>query len=445
MMSEIFQGQRIFTQQAESEFWDEISMEIDNGLNERKNNKNKIIEYLNEKRNTITLDFYLKRYICENFSIDFNKVEDKYLCSIKLENDEIKKFSLDNFQNENCSIDEYIDLMKTLEEKNGIKVSKQVIRNWLEGKPCIRRTFFEKLSFILEMDAESVVVFLNKSLAEKGYNFRNPIEIIYYFCHNNKLKLKKAEELIEQYERIKNSNDDGYESKYTDTLKNEVKNINNENELLEYLKNNKLSWINMSIGIKKEFTDLIQDIKKLLELIYSAEDINNDFLERFMLQGMPRETKGQNAKNNTSSEFVSHKYSKLKELLDNILKRDKIDKRLQGKVEPTRKDLVFLNFIKFTLLIGGYEEIMESDEFGEESTELSEEQEKNPVQNMLHFRKITDIMLLKNGMGELYIPNRFDNLILLSLCLERPYEYFSDVIEDSFPIEKTGGKFFIGD
>lgn len=444
-MSETFQGQRLFTQQAENEFWDEISMETKKELDERKNNKNKTIEYLNEKRNTINLGFSLKRYICENFSIGFNEAEDRYLCVIKFDDDEIKEFSLDNFQDENCSIDEYVEFMKILADKNGIKVSKQVIRNWIEDKLCIRRTFFEKLSFILEMNPESVVVFLNKSLAEKGYNFRNPKEIIYYFCHNNKLKVKKSEELIKEYENIKNSNNDRDEFKYTDTLKNEIGNINHENELLEYLKNNKSSWTNMSKSIQSEFTNLIEDIKKLLSLLYPTEDINNDFLERFILQGMPRETKGQDTKNNTASEFVSHKESKLKELLDNILKRDKIDKRLQGKAEATRKDLVFLSFIKFTLLIGGYEEIMESDEFGEEATELSEEQEKNPVQSMLYFREITDAMLLKNGMGQLYIPNRFDNLILLSLCSERPYEYFSDVIEDSFPTEKSGVEFFIGD
>lgn len=444
-MSETFQGQKLFTQQAENEFWDEISMEISKGLNERKNNKNKIIEYLNEKRNTINLNFSLKRYICENFSIDFNKAEDKYICVVKLENDEIKKFSLDNFQNENCSIDEYIEFIKILGDKNGIKVTKQVIKNWLEDKPCTRKTFLGKLSFLLEMNPESVGVFLNKSLSEKGYNFRDPEEIIYYFCHNNKLKAEKAEELIKEYGSIKNNSNDKYESKHTETLKNEIKNISEENEVLEYLKNNKSSFTNMSTSIRKEFTDLIDVIKKLLELIYPSEDINNDFLERFMLQGIPRETKGQNTKNNTASEFVSHKSSKLKDLLENILKRDKIDKKLQGKAEATRKDLIFLSFIKFTLLAGGYEEIMESDEFGEESVELSEEQEKNPVQNMLYFREIIDAMLLKNGMGQLYIPNRFDNLILLSLCSERAYEYFSDVIEDSFPIEKTGEEFFIGD
>jgi tRNA U34 5-methylaminomethyl-2-thiouridine-forming methyltransferase MnmC len=92
-------------------------------------------------------------------------------------------------------------------------------------------------------------------------------------------------------------------------------------------------------------------LKNYFPFYNPTEDINNDFLERFILQGMPRETKGQDTKNNTASEFVSHKESKLKELLDNILKRDKIDKRLQGKAEATRKDLVFLSFIKFTLLM----------------------------------------------------------------------------------------------
>lgn len=437
-MSEKFQGQRVFTQQAENEFWDEISLEINKGLNERKNDNKKVIEYLNKKRNTITLGFALKRYICENFSIEFNEEEDKYLCAIKFENNEMKKFNLDNFQREDCSIDEYINLMKVLIEKNGVKVNSSDAKRWLEAKDCKRETFFKKLSFILEMEPENVVVFLNRTLGEKGYNFRNPKEIIYYFCHNNRLKIQKAEELIEEYETININNEGKYEFKYTNILKNEVKDINDNNELLEYLKNNKSSWTNMSESIQNEFINLINDIKKLLSFIESEADINNDFLERFILQGVPRETKGQDTQNNIASEFVSHKDSKLKELLDNILKRDKIDKKLQGKAEATRKDLIFLSFIKFTLLVGGYEEIMDSDEFGEEATELSEDHKEGPVQSMLHFREVTDNMLLKNGMGELYLPNKFDNFILLSLCFKEPYEYFSDVIEDSFSTEKTG-------
>ena len=58
---------------------------------------------------------------------------------------------------------------------------------------------------------------------------------------------------------------------------------------------------------------------------------------------------------------------------------------------------------------------------------------EDTVKNMMEFRNNTDKLLLKAGMGKLYIPNRFDNLILLSLCDENPFEYFSDVIKSSFP------------
>lgn len=43
-----------------------------------------------------------------------------------------------------------------------------------------------------------------------------------------------------------------------------------------------------------------------------------------------------------------------------------------------------------------------------------------------------DDILMEVSMGKLYIPNRFDNFILLSLCYDKPLEYFQDLIDESF-------------
>ena len=51
---------------------------------------------------------------------------------------------------------------------------------------------------------------------------------------------------------------------------------------------------------------------------------------------------------------------------------------------------------------------------------------------MESFREEMDDILREVGMGELYIPNRFDNFILLSLCYDKPLEYFQDLIYESF-------------
>ncbi|OSA92127.1 UNVERIFIED_ORG: hypothetical protein B2H95_05645 [Clostridium botulinum] len=446
-MSESNKQQKKFTQQAENDFWDKVSLEIEREIDSRKSDSNKIIEYLKEKKNTITVGLGLKRYICEHFSGDFDKEENKYICEIRLDNGDIKNFKLDSFEDKDCSIDEYIDLMKVLGEKNGIIVTRQDAKRWLNVKECKRETIFEKLSFILEMETEYVSAFLNKELAEKGYNFRNPYEIIYYFCNKYKFKINKAQELIEKYNSIESNGNECNEYKHTSIFANEVKAIKNEEELLEYLKDNKANFTNISRTIQEEFKKLIDDIKTLLSLIYPNIDFNHDVLERILLEGIPRESKGKVKYNETihdniepkcASEFVSIKDSNIKELLDNILKRDKIDKKLIGQSEPIRKDLILLSFFKFSLLTAGYKEIIENDKFGEESLALSEDQNDNPIQNMLYFREITDEMLLKNGMGELYIPNKFDNLILLSLCKKYSYEYFSNIIENSFPTEKVG-------
>lgn len=443
-MSDKHKLQKSFTEQAEANFKDKISMEIDEDLNEFKKDKKKVVEYLKEKENTITLGFAIRRYICERFSDVLSEDDDKYKCKIKDKNGQVLEFEVDNFFKKDCSNEEYIKLMQVLIKKNEVKqrnkdkyIERQDLRRWLGDKMCDREMLLRKISFILEMDNEDVNVFLNMVLSEKGYNFRKADEIIYYFCHKNNLKSSKAEELLEKY---RNMDDESCSdnSKHTEIIEDEVRRIETEEELLSYLKENKSNFIKISRSARNEFTKLIDDIRDMVKIIYPDKTkadgtISDSFLEKIFREGIEfddDEISSSTAEENMSSAKL--KQSELKDILYQTLNRATIGKKLKGQMDVVRKDLIFLSFYKFSLLCSGYEEFEDSD-FEEESEAYSEMHMEDTVKNMMEFRDNTDKLLLKAGMGKLYIPNRFDNLILLSLCSENPFEYFSDVIKSSFP------------
>ena len=74
--------------------------------------------------------------------------------------------------------------------------------------------------------------------------------------------------------------------------------------------------------------------------------MNKDKLEQVMLDGYPRGEKkyGEDEKE-CRKEFESVKGSRIKDILDNITKRDKMDAIIKDKRAVTRKDLIFLNFL----------------------------------------------------------------------------------------------------
>ena len=154
--------------------------------------------------------------------------------------------------------------------------------------------------------------------------------------------------------------------------------------------------------------------------------MNKDRLEKVMLDGFPRGDK------KYGNEFESIKKSKIKDILDNITKRDKMDAIIKGKRSVTRKDLIFLNFFNRAVLSNGEERVVHNGKYGEESKYYFDLAQNNPIENMKSFREEMDDILMEVSMGKLYIPNRFDNFILLSLCYDKPLEYFQDLIEESF-------------
>ena len=402
-----------FTKQAEETFFDII---------DELNSAEDAIEYLNDKRNTMNFSFELRRFICKKFG---DKTKDnKYICTLKNEKEE-KEIILDSYDLNNLSLKEYEDFILFYGKKNNVSISRADARRWVKDEVSCKRHKLFQISFALEMSIEETNMFLTKILCEQGYNFRNEEEIIYYFCRKNNMSYDKAKSLIEITEKIDN-NKKKEEDIYTKHFKKEVEVINSEEELLNYIKKNKHNFKGFSRTAKDKFIEALNTALELARIKENDSKMNKDRLEKVMLDGFPREDK------DYGNEFESLKNSKIKDILDNITKRDKMDAIISGKRAVTRKDLIFLNFFNRAVLSNGEDRVIHNGKYGEEAKYYFNLSQNNPIENMESFREEMDDILREVGMGELYIPNRFDNFILLSLCYDKPLEYFQDLIDASF-------------
>ena len=410
-----------FTKQAEEFFI--------NNIDELYSTEN-AIEYLNDKRNTMNFSFELRRFICKKFG---EKTKDnKYICLLKNEKEE-RKIILDSYDLDNFSLKEYEDLILFYGKKNNVHISRADGRRWVKDEVSCKRHKLFQISFALEMTIEETNMFLTKILCEQGYNFRNEEEIIYYFCRKNNISYDRATELIEIVSNIEDNKKLEDKDIYTKHLKKEVEAINSEEELLDYIKKNKHNFKGFSKTAKEKFIEALNTALELAKLKENFKNMNKDKLEQVMLDGYPRGEKkyGEDEKE-CRKEFESVKGSRIKDILDNITKRDKMDAIIKDKRAVTRKDLIFLNFFNRAVLSNGEERVVHDGKYGEESKYYFDLAQNNPIENMKSFREEMDDILMEVSMGKLYIPNRFDNFILLSLCYDKPLEYFQDLIEESF-------------
>lgn len=410
-----------FTKQAEEFFI--------NNIDELYSTEN-AIEYLNDKRNTMNFSFELRRFICKKFG---EKTKDnKYICLLKNEKEE-RKTILDSYDLDNFSLKEYEDLILFYGKKNNVHISRADGRRWVKDEVSCKRHKLFQISFALEMTIEETNMFLTKILCEQGYNFRNEEEIIYYFCRKNNISYDRATELIEIVSNIEDNKKLEDKDIYTKHFKKEVEVINSEEELLDYIKKNKHNFKGFSKTAKEKFIEALNTALELAKLKENFKNMNKDKLEQVMLDGYPRGEKkyGEDEKE-CRKEFESVKGSRIKDILDNITKRDKMDAIIKDKRAVTRKDLIFLNFFNRAVLSNGEERVVHNGKYGEESKYYFDLAQNNPIENMKSFREEMDDILMEVSMGKLYIPNRFDNFILLSLCYDKPLEYFADLIEESF-------------
>lgn len=455
--------------------------EIEDDLENLKNKVPEIIDYLKDIHFSMPLGLALRRYICEFLEPKYDSEKHCYIFDLPEKTIVTKDYDPEkneNYDIENDDISEYIELFNYINKKynsdeNGnltLVIPRAEVRRQLRATTvCLREKMF-LLSFALHMNNEYTSKFLTDVLAEQTYNYREPTEIIAYFCqsHDEFNNYPKYLELCKLFEDKSKGIDvsDKTKEQYTSFARTKIsKEIDTVDELMEFLLANIANFHKFSQTAYLEFLQLykkagdnifqhtgntngkvdLNDVKEWIEhrrlSRETGKEKNSVADDRFiypeqlaekMLACIPRASfksykKEDKEKKNPKirNDFIqiyngekgqNSKKVKTTELPKSITMNLPISDRLWDLIKQekpvTRKDLVFMKFYVFSQYL--------------------EEKECCTVNDYYIFLAECNNMLLRCGMSRLYPGNRFENLIMLSLLASQPYEMFENIIDYSF-------------
>lgn len=356
---------------------------------------------------------------------------------------------------ETVDIKEYQSIIVDCFRENGTPMSftgtsskpSVLAKNWLT-QSSVNRNVVLLLGFGLAMSAEDVSVFLRKALRERDFDFKNPFEIICWYCFKNKLKYASFVELQNKYLALSENGMSELLLDKTIGIKSKFTVINDEDSLMEQLSYLKFSQKTQRISVtaKSWFNNLykqtqgivaeafnrdeaerteekiheytrrtdnslrismeeksreIQRIRKEAK-VWTAEDITENDIEKFIYSGVPIDKNGNLRKFSVST---------LAKQFDNKrLNRQHLHDINSGKSDIDRFDLITLAFFVI------------SQDSGID----------NSQKRFSEFVGYTDSILEDCNMGKLYIANPYECFLLLCILTDCPLGTYAEVFEKSY-------------
>lgn len=458
-----------------SEFEEKI-YDIEEGLSSIEDNEEAIVEYLKDIRCSMPLGLALRRYMCGKFSESYDDDTKKFV--FRLSDGSLvytSDYRQEGYDICNDDVKEYTDIFMDINSIYNTNPSGELVSeiNKVEArrmlritKACLRKKMF-LLSFALHMNSSEIYKFLTDVLAEQSYNYRDPDEVIAYYCHshdevNNYIDFSR---IREEYQKRANLQHDefGKRENYTKFARRVITiQVNDEEDLYSFLLANTANFHGFSQTAYEEFMRLYEEAMENTTLQFTSNDehlrdyevttmgkriarqerinrsmtlrrpVNSEQLAKEMLRCIPRYTseRMKDGEKIVTNDFISISNGELgqkgkkaqttslpKEITMNLLVSDRLDDLRNQRKQVDRKDLVFMKFYNFGLYLQKKRGYSSSDymTFVDECNEI----------------------LMRCGMSKLYPANRFENLIMLSLVSENPFEMFEDIIENSIISEPS--------
>lgn len=454
--------------------------EMEDNIRNPKKDVEEIIEYLKNVNLSISFGRALRRFICNRYGT-FDEAAGQYVFDL-IEGEEIRveDYHQDDYDLTKTDVAAFTALFLAINSKFNtdsdgklwLNFPKNEAKRLLQASSPCRRDKMFFISFALHMNSDETKKFLNDVLAEQTYNFRNPNEIIAYYCQCNEERNSYQNycSLKQQYEQMVQISQPGLkmEKGYTVFATWKVNTvIENDEQLLHFMIENAANFIGYSQTAYEEFVTLLtrakelttyqallndeyisdttaytreqyeQKVDRINSSIESRQVMNNEQLAREMLACIPRyskkyvrELKDKNGnKTGETLKVVEHDFIAIrngesgqekekrttilpKQITKNLLMSDRLNALEKQRKPVERKDLVFLFFYVFSKKI--------------------EEKGSYTAKDYNVFIDECNAMLNRCGMSNLYPANQFENLIFLSLLASNPFEMFETIIEYSF-------------
>ncbi len=348
-----------------------------------------IFTCLRDKVRSYSFGDYLKRYIYKKagFSVPFKEVD------LKAYQDII----VTSFRDTNTP--------RSLHESS--TTLRSAAKNWLTRDSISRESVF-LLGFGLRMPVEDVSSFLTKALREQDFNFKNPQEIIFWFCIKNHYSIAKARHYLEIYETLKADDSLAPPDDRTISIRSHAVRIPEDGmiSLLQQIKSLHRDYP-FSQTARNEFARLLDLSKDAVRRMFADDpapsaEISDADLEHVLYNGVPLDKRGNLLKLSASS--LGRSFSSKR------LSRQRIHLLTEGQVPVERSDLITLQFF---LTAQNTEDML-------------------PEERCEKFIEETNELLLRCYMGELNISNPYEAFILMCLLTEWPMAAFSEVWEISY-------------
>lgn len=324
-------------------------------------------------------------------------------------------------------------------------------KNWLTQNSVNRNVIF-LLGFGLGMSVADVSYFLVNVQRERDFDFKNPFEIICWYCLKNEYNYTVFNTLWEEYQALP---EEGLDSIYQDQtvgVRDEFFTVQDTQTLMQRLAMLKFSNVGKRISVtsKRYFDTLYSKAKEAVarqfnldeedrtkakvvayiertenserlsneekmtavmkirqeQKIWTADEITEGDVEKFICCGVPVDNNG-NLKKFSASTLANHFSSKR-------LNRQHLHDINAGKADIDRFDLLTLNFFVIS----------------------QDETITNNQKRFTAFVDSTNHMLRKCSMGELYIANPYECFLLLCVLSDCPLAAYADVLEKSFNAEE---------
>ncbi len=323
-------------------------------------------------------------------------------------------------------------------------------KNWLTQQTVNRKVVF-LLGFGLRMSAADVEDFLTKALRERGFNAKDPFEIICWYCFKNGYGFYKFEALWEAYLKAEpgNANVSLLFGDLTVSVRNSVMDLTGDAALLSFVSKlkTKENRPKLSVSARRCFDGLFAESKRIAADILTREEKERVRIEAARYESrLLNDPRVSDAERNERISRLKSSYrtylpdeiteSDLEHIISSAIPVDRhgnltpakasaLNEQFEGKrfsrqhvseiladrTEVTRFDIITLNFFIFSQSLGLH---------------------PNSKERYSSFIKSSNEMLTGCFMGELNISNPYECFVLMCLLSEDPLGTYADVWELSY-------------
>lgn len=295
-------------------------------------------------------------------------------------------------------------------------------KNWLT-QTTVNRSIVFLLGFGLGMTVDEVSDLLIKALRERDFNFKDPVEVIYWYCYKNNYNFDHMQALKQRYEMDEPTPRSTLHDGRTILAKHAIFTINDDDTLIAHLRELKgNNNVHISVTAREWFHKLYMQCKQIIADFYNAdkieeqgegelkdeekltaENITEADVERVLCCGTPFNNNG-NLEGLVASELSKY-------FVNRRPSRQHLNAITSNETAVDRFDLITLNFFLFS---------------------QNKEYDMKRNERYVAFVDSTNAILNDCMMGELYIANPYECFLLMCIVSDHPLGTFADVWEISF-------------